>query len=217
MFGGKKEDIINKYGEEYKFLGHSGEQFAFSKLFPFLKKFKIHHSQLHNSKVIKPYKFLKKNPHIEILYRESVLTTLYNLPNAALPLVLRVLEISLKERYRALEKKEPNLTFMKLIEWAENRIGKEGADIAHGLRILRNYCTHSGGFIEIPDVLEAIRHTSKILEKIEPSPDIIVGQVPCSFCKKKIEIKTEKKKYYLTNVIKIECPYCLKETKYTVL
>jgi len=85
-----------------------------------IKKFEERITHLKYYKVIVPFGFFQKDSNAQIIYRESLNAHLLGLPNASLPLVIRVLELALKEKYKEVEKEVPSKwELFDLIDWSE--------------------------------------------------------------------------------------------------
>jgi hypothetical protein len=88
---------------------------------PFMDQFRERFQQLTYTKTPLPWDFLKSRPNIQAIYRQSIYCYLFGLPDASLPSLIRVLELSLISRYETGEgKKKPNeIGLAKLIDWVE--------------------------------------------------------------------------------------------------
>ncbi|EQD30773.1 membrane protein, partial [mine drainage metagenome] len=54
-------------------------------------------------KAIIPYSFFSRNNNFRIIYNDGLYSYLYGFPNAALPTVVRCLEVGIKEKYKLLK------------------------------------------------------------------------------------------------------------------
>lgn len=165
-------------------------------------------------KVIEPLVFYEKVANGKKLHVEALLAYLVGLPNASLPVMMRCLEIGLKEHYRQTEKKEPSLTLYKLTEWAEQSIGRK-KELAHGFRILRNLI-HEEKVIEEQDALEAIRHMTSILNVVFP---FVTATLPmtCSFCNSQHNVTIPSNDCYFGNTILVQCSNCKRSINHNIL
>jgi RNase P subunit RPR2 len=169
---------------------------------PLIKNFKDRLNHLSYLKIVIPYKFFQINENCKQIYVEGLNAYLYGLPNASLPLILRCLEVGLKNKYS--ETKElKNFNLNNLINLAEGRL-KDKKEIAHGFRILRNLI-HSEKLVTEQDVLEAIRHISNILNLIYKLPEYTELEVFCKNCNTKHHYRIETSQYYIGNNMLFGC------------
>lgn len=185
-------------------LGYGVATLKYSEWEPLIKNFRDRLYHLSYLKVIIPYKFFEINENCRTLYRESLYAYLYGLPNASLPLILRCLETGLRNKYKEVEKKNPEkLNLNNLIGWAENYL-RDKKEIAHGFRILRNLI-HSEKLILEQDVLEALRHISIILNLLYELPKDAKFKVFCKNCNIEHQYVIQTHQYYIGNSMLFGC------------
>jgi len=178
----------------------------------FIKNFEKRLNHLAYFKVIIP---IGLYPKIRNFYREGVLSYLFGLPNSSVPMLIKSLEIGVKEKYKKEEKKDPpkNWNLYNLIEWCEQYLGRK-KELAHGFRILRNII-HEEKSLKEQDALECIRHTSEILVELFPFSTCKWG-IECT-CRNDIEVLIEREKAYIGNVLTVTCNRCKSQISFTVM
>ncbi|MCH7559903.1 MAG: hypothetical protein IIC67_00800 [Thaumarchaeota archaeon] len=171
---------------------------------PIIQNYKKRLEHLQYLKIPPPMGFLDTNTNIKTIYRESLLGYLFGLSNSVIPSLLRVLEQALIKKYKIVEGKSPSNdpSLKNLIDWAEKIIEKE-SQIAHSFRLLRNYI-HTDILVDEQDAIEAIRHISKVIEKLFPTTIYgITGA--CNVCIK-IQTQTIIPQFsFLGNTIRMVC------------
>lgn len=199
--GGSKDIVTLSIGG---LLGYGIAISKYTEWEPLIKNFKDRLNHLSYLKIIIPYKFFQINKNCRQLYIESLNAYLYGLPNASLPLILRCLEIGLKNKYSEIGKKETKkINLNGLIDWAKEHL-KDKKEIAHGFRILRNL-VHTEELVLEQDVLEAIRHISNILNLLYKLPEYTELEVFCKNCNAKHNYKIETIQYYIGNKMLFGC------------
>ncbi|GEM_PF-5264450 len=148
---------------------------------PIMEGYKTRLQQVEYARVPFPTGFLKKSHNIRVIYRQSLSSYLFGLPDACMPMLMRVLEQALKLKYEEMEGKKPSrdLDLAKLIDWAES-ILKNKANVAHSFRMLRNLL-HSDQFVQEQDCLEGIRHVNIIIENLFPGDQLRI-ETRCPHC-----------------------------------
>ncbi len=152
---------------------------------PIIEQYNNRYQQIAYAQVPVPWGFFTKSPNMRVLYRQSVLSYLFGLPDTSLPALIRVLEQALKSRYEDAESKKPSreMSLANLIEWGESLL-KDKLAVAHSFRLLRNW-VHTDKLVQEQDCLEAIRHVSLILENLYPgilATPVITARCPgCRF------------------------------------
>jgi hypothetical protein len=178
--------------------------------------FKQRFEQLSSVKSPFPWSSLKSNPNVHSIYRQSLYSYLFGLPDACLPTLSRVLELSLKSKYEAVEGKKPSneMDLARLTDWAESYV-KNDSTVADSFRLMRNL-VHTDTFIQEQDCLEGIRHLSTILEKLQPSQNITLNVV-CHYCKTTAMATVPEGQNYLGNKITRQCEHCKKTYHWMIM
>ncbi len=167
-----------------------------------------------NANIIIPYEFFNSLKAGNVFYAEGLNCYLFGLSNSAVTVIVKCFEIALKQKYRVEEKGEcikkmkkgtRNCNLNELIDWADKWLGNK-KELAHGFRILRNLI-HEEKEIENKDALEAIRHVSKFLNLLWPFEGHN-ERIVCEKCKNEINLTGNKEKFYIGNVIPIDCNNC---------
>jgi len=185
-------------------LGYILGQGKFADWEPIIQKYRNRLEQIRYFKISPPMGYLETSGNIRTIYRESLLCYLFGLSNSSIPSLLRVLEQSLIKKYENVEEKSPsqNTSLKTLIDWAEKTIEKE-SQIAHSFRQLRNYI-HTDVLVEEQDAIEAIRHVSKVIEKLFPTKIYgLTGR--CKVCGRVQTQTINPKVSFLGDVIKMNC------------
>jgi len=160
--------------------------------------------QLKYFKIPKPFGFLLASSEpqkIEVLLWESFQCYLLNLPNASLPLIIRVLEIALKQKFQ--NKSQQNLRLVDLIDLAEAQL-KEKKEMAHAFRRLRNII-HENTLISEQTSLDALRYISDIVNTLYPSPQKVRIPMKCPYCGKQGKIDFQSNECYIGNEKTYNC------------
>jgi hypothetical protein len=183
---------------------------------PFMDQFRERFEQLTHTKTPLPWAFLKSRPNIQAIYRQSIYCYLFGLPDASLPTLLRVLELSLVSKYETAERKRPptDMGLARLIDWAETYL-KENIKVAHAFRLLRNF-VHTDKLIQEQDCLEAIMHISTILEILSPSENITMNVV-CHYCHQTGIASVLPGQGYLGNKMNLQCDNCKKSYHWMIM
>jgi len=168
-----------------------------------IENFKKRLGHLAYSKAVLPQGFINADNSHKVLFSESIHAYLLGIPNSSLPTLLRCLEIGLKKKYEEHEKKESNLRLKELIDWAE-KILKDEIQIAHPLRMLRNKI-HEDKLVSEQDVIEAIRHVSKILDELYPCKGQQIISVICPMCKDIHSYTLSKESCIIGNTMNLSC------------
>jgi hypothetical protein len=145
--------------------------------------------------------------NIQTIYRQGIYCYLFGLPDACLATLLGAFERSLKYSYESTEGKKPEneMDLAKLIDWAELYMKKD-ADILHSIRLMRAV-VHTDTLIKEQDCIEAIRHVSTILERLQPSQNITINVV-CHYCHTTGIAPVLEGQNYLGNKITLQCNHC---------
>lgn len=141
--------------------------------------FKERITLLRGNKIEIPFGSIATDEVLKKIYRESVLSYLYGLPDASIPMSLRFLQLVSRKEFRRI-KNQPTATpkLEVLINWTETQLHEPTT--AHGFQILRNFI-HTEQTVKDQDALEAIRHVSIITNKIHGF-DVATVYVRCDHC-----------------------------------
>lgn len=169
-----------------------------------IKKFNERLSHTKYYKITLPFGFFEKSKNSQVLYREGLNCYLLGLPNASLPLIVRVLEIALKLKYEKVknEKFPKSWKLVDLIDWAEEFLGKK-KELAQGFRILRNVI-HEETLIQEQVSLDAIRYISEIINLLYPFDSAHLPTV-CPYCRHQGVAIFQIKDCFLGNNIQLQC------------
>ncbi|MDE1834877.1 MAG: hypothetical protein KGH64_06090, partial [Candidatus Micrarchaeota archaeon] len=137
------------------------------------------------------------------IYIESVKDYLYGLPNSSIVMTVRFFQLVARDRFRQVENKptaKPDVE--DLVSWTAKHLGE---DInTRAFQIMRNY-VHTETLIEDADALEAIRHISKLANKLYPYTSVNHNSY-CGRCRIYHTYTFNKADYYLGNALDIACP-----------
>jgi len=164
-------------------------------------------------KVIKPAKVFEDAAELQSIHRQAVLSYLQGLPDASVAMSLRCLEVTLKQAKTKLEGQEAKENLSNLIDWAGNYLGAK-KDLAHGFRILRNLI-HERTLVKEQDALEAIRHTTEIINLMYPFNTVQMAHA-CPKCGMSSTYQIRKDDYYIGNTLNVGCGSCQQTSPLTV-
>jgi hypothetical protein len=183
---------------------------------PFMDKFRERFELLTHTKTPLPWTFIQTRQNIRSIYRQGIYSYLFGLPDACLPTLLRVLELSLVSKYEAVETKKSSkdMELSNLINWAELYL-KEHAEVAHAFTPLRNF-VHIDKLIQEPDCIEAITHISKVLSTLTPNQNIGMNVV-CHYCHYPATASVPSGQDYLGNKILLQCNNCKKNFHWMIM
>jgi hypothetical protein len=194
-------------------IGYVAGRAPFQQWEGFINKYQERMSYITYQKIAVPAGFYGKIYNGQWLYTEAITAYLVGLPDACLPVILRCLDVGLKKLYEEVQKKECQLKLYHLIEWAEQYLGGK-KELAHGFRILRNLI-HEETVVEEQDAIEAIRHTTQILNVIFPF--VLQSLFPrCLHCQDLIHLPLTFGQNYIGNAMTLKCPKCGKTFSYIV-
>jgi len=180
----------------------------------FQKTYEEQLAHLKYNKVTKPYAFFRDLPQSEDFYVEGVLAYLFGLPNASIPMIMRCLELGLKDKYKRTEGKDPPARLTDLIDWSEVILGRR-KELAHGFRILRNMI-HGDTAAREQDASETIRHVTTILNLLYPFGTLTHSR-QCGRCGFQDTYQHHAGELYLGNDIGLECTGCRAMSTVTIL
>ena len=174
---------------------------------PFMDQFRDRFQHLTKTQTPLPWAFLKTSQNIQAIYRQSVYCYLFGLPDACLPTLLRVLDLSLLSMYETAERKKPLMEIgpVKLMDWAEVHLKKD-VKVAQSFSMLKNFL-RTDNLIQEQDCLEAIRHVSLIMETFCISQNIVINVV-CHYCRQAGEASVLNGQGYLGNKMALQCSNC---------
>jgi len=174
---------------------------------PFIDNVGKRISHLQFMKIIVPAGVFKKIPSLAQTYHEAVNAFIYGLPNAAVPVVFKCLELSLKKKYEEIEKKSPkDLRSEELIDWGESLIQKKNKHLAHWVRSIRNYL-HGEELVQESEAYQAIANVTTVLNLLFPYTETEISFV-CMKCKKPTKFIGKAEQNFLGNVVLVNCDQC---------
>lgn len=160
-----------------------------------------------------PFGYLAANKNMDIIYRESISCYLLGTPNSCLPSIVKVLEISLREKYEAVEgKSSDGMELVRLIEWSKEF---EDKNTAHSFRMLRNYI-HENISIKLQDCVEAIRHISIVINKLHDQEPKKFATV-CPSCNTTTSQSLGTRRYYVGDDFTMTCSQCKKKFRWATM
>lgn len=174
---------------------------------PVIDSYKRRLQQISFARIPFPVEFLRKNQNIRRIYSQSLSSYLFGLPDACMPVLIRVLEQALKVKFAEAEGKKPprDYDLAKLIDWSQSFL-KDKALVAHSFRILRNL-VHTEELVQEQDCLEAIRHVNIIIENLFPGNSVMV-QVSCQFCGRSGVTPVSGDFRFLGSSVALQCDQC---------
>jgi len=185
---------------------------------PVIDQYNRRLQQITFAQVPLPWGFFTKSANMRVIYRQSVLSYLFGLPDACLPTLIRVLELALKSNYAEVEGKKPSreMCLANLIDWGESLL-KDKLAVAHSFRLLRNL-VHTDNLAQEQDSVEAIRHVSIIVENLYPGVFAMVNlntRCPnCGFISLKLVSSNSGP---LGTTMPIDCPGCKNQYNWTLM
>src|SRR5919199_953761 len=135
-------------------------------------------------RVPRPQAFFAASPSGRLAYGETVAAFLVGLPNAALQMAVRCLEVALQEQYQAVERRETDGDLAELIRWAEEHLATR-APLFQRFEALRQLAHRhrSVDEQELLTPLATIRDVTALLMEFYPLPEDAVQQtLPCALC-----------------------------------
>jgi hypothetical protein len=197
------------------YLGYVAGLRRFAGWEPIIKNYNDRINHLAYFKITRPVTFINTFVTNLNIYMEAILSFLFGLPNASVPMTLRCLEIGLKNKYIQDIGQSPPDKLYDLIEWAEKYLGNR-KDIAHGFRILRNL-VHSPTIMSEQSALESISHVSIILNLLYVPPLQIPSISTCQNCKVGFQVNIPIIQYYLGNIFTANCFSCHQTTSILII
>jgi hypothetical protein len=157
--------------------------------------------------VERPQMFFDASASGHIAYGETLAAFLVGLPNAALQMAVRCLEVALQEQYHAIEGRESDAELPELIHWAEGHLAERSAafkrfeglvQLAHRHRSVDEH--------ELLTPLTTIRDVTALLNEFYPlPPDVVTQQILCPLCGATHTHAIPRRAYYLGNIINLPC------------
>jgi len=176
------------------------------------KSYDVRLDALRYFRIVRPHGLFKAIEEAAEVHNQAVSAYVFGLPDASVAMTLRCLEVGLGHRYEEVEKTGAPDDLFSLIDWSEQYLGKK-KEIAHGFRLLRNLI-HGETLIKEQDAIEAIRHTTDILNILYPFETVSVD-FPCNLCSATNSVQIAKEQCFLGNRLEVTrlCSNCQKETK----
>ncbi len=162
-----------------------------------------------------PQFYFRKNQKMQIVYREGLLAYLYGLPNASVPMLMKTLEIGLKNKYKEIERKDKKLTLENLIDWGEIHYKKD-KQLVHTFRHLRNVL-HEDELLKDDNGFDTIRFISSVLNSLYPFYTIEIG-ITChnQQCTATRLYEFTSNMCFIGNKIQLACLNCGKTFEYAM-
>jgi hypothetical protein len=158
-------------------------------------------------RVPRPQPFFQASESGRLAYGETVAAYLVGLPNAALQMAVRCLEIALQEQYQVVEKRESNGGLAELIRWAEGHLAARAPlfqqfeslhQLAHRHRSIEEQ--------ELLTPLTTIRDVTGLLMEFYPLPaDMVLQRLDCPMCGETHTHEISRRQYYLGNIVSLQC------------
>jgi len=158
-------------------------------------------------RVERPQRFFDASTSGHIAYGETVAAFLVGLPNAALQMAVRCLEVALQEQYLAVERHEPTIELPELIHWAEGHLAGRSADFKRFEGLVQLAHRHrSVDEHELLTPLTTIRDVTGLLNEFYPLPaEVVTQQLLCPLCGATHTHAIPRRAYYLGNIINLPC------------
>jgi signal transduction histidine kinase len=158
-------------------------------------------------RVERPQMFFDASTSGHIAYGETVAAFLVGLPNAALQMAVRCLELALQEQYLAVERREPTVELPELIHWAEDHLAGRSAAFKRFESLVQLAHRHrSVDEHELLTPLTTIRDVTALLNEFYPLPtDVVTQQLLCPLCGTTHTHAIPRRAYYLGNIINVPC------------
>jgi len=214
--GGSLDMLVGTFISGY--LGYVAGSRKFAGWEPIIKNYETRMKHLAYFKVFRPVTFLNTFRTAQIIYLEAILSFLFGLPNASVPISLRCLQLGIAFKYNEDTGQSPPERLYDLIEWAELHLGKR-KDIAHGFRILRNL-VHSTTVMSEQSALETIEHVTTILNLLYPplTPSVLT-RYTCQNqnCRIELEVDVPLHENFLGNIFTVNCVRCHQPTSLLII
>jgi len=158
-------------------------------------------------RVPRPQPFFAASPSGRVAYGETVAAFLVGLPNAALQMAVRCLEVALQEQYQATVRRETDGDLAELIHWAEGHLAAR-APLFQRFEALR-HLAHRHRSVdehELLTPLTTIRDVTGLIMEFYPLPDAtIVQAIKCPLCGDTHTYSFSRRQYYLGNIVSLHC------------
>lgn len=158
-------------------------------------------------RIPRPQPFFEASTSGHIAYGETVAAFLAGLPNAALQMAVRCLEIALQEQYQVVEQRESNDDLEGLIHWAEQHLAAR-ATLFERFEALRQLAHRhrSVDEHELLAPLTTIRDVTALLMEFYPqTADPVLLRRECGLCGTGHVHPIPVREYYLGNVLSLQC------------
>src|SRR4051812_39890844 len=158
-------------------------------------------------RVPRPQAFFAASPSGRLAYGEMVAAFLVGLPNAALQMAVRCLEVALQEQYLAVERQETDGDLAELIHWAESHLAGK-APLFQRFEALR-HLAHRHRSVdehELLTPLTTIRDVTGLILEFYPLPaESVVQPIKCPLCADTHTYTFPRSQYYLGNIVSLQC------------
>src|SRR4051812_43200597 len=158
-------------------------------------------------RVPRPQAFFAASPSGRLAYGEMVAAFLVGLPNAALQMAVRCLEVALQEQYQVVERRETDGDLAELIHWAEGHLAGR-APLFQRFEPLRHLAHRHRSMDEqeLLAPLSAVRDVSGLIVEFYPLPDeTILQPIKCPLCGDTHTYTFAPREYYLGNIVSLQC------------
>jgi hypothetical protein len=158
-------------------------------------------------RVPRPQPFFQASPSGKMAYGETVGAFLVGLPNAALQMAVRCLEVALQEQYQAVEHQETDGDLAELIHWAEGHL-RARAPLFQRFEALRQLAHRhrSVDERELLTPLSTIRDVTGLIVEFYPLvEETILQPIKCPLCGDTHTYAFARSQYYLGNIVSLQC------------
>lgn len=196
------------------FFGYVAGSRKFDDWKPVIESYNTRMSHLTYFRVLKPLSLIRTIPETNSIYKEAVLSYLFGLPNASIPMSFRCFETGLTYVHKQETGRSKDTTY-NMIEWAEQYLGNQ-KELAHGFRLVRNLI-HEQTLMSEQTALETIVHISDITNRLFTPPEYGILNYPCGRCGRQLTTNVPIQECYLGNILSSRCNYCSQATNTLVI
>lgn len=185
--------------------GHAIAKGAYAEWDGFIKAVGDRIAHLTFLKIVVPNAAFDAVPGSQKPYEEGIRAFVYGLPNASIPVLMKALELCLRNAYETKTgTKSKGKKLVDLIEWAEDLV--DDLDVLHGYRLIRNRL-HKEEYIKEEDVPAAIQHITRAINSLYPYVPAS-RQFHCNKCGKNLDVQVPSESNYIGNTVNVNCPTC---------